>query len=93
MPFDHSIRILQSSLERELSSSSSLESVSSSLVAYLGEEGALVFTFFLPSFAMRHVCLGRLGKSDLLDMDLPLMLMVAKSSLFNLKLLSLKFHS
>jgi hypothetical protein len=41
----------KSSLERESSSSSleaisSLERVSSSLVMYLGEEGALVFTFF-----------------------------------------------
>jgi hypothetical protein len=30
---------------------------------------------------MRHVCLGRFGKSDLLDEALPLIAMVAKSSL------------
>jgi hypothetical protein len=42
---------------------------------------------------MRHVCLERLGKSDLLDKDLPMMAMVAKSSLFDSELSSLEFHS
>jgi hypothetical protein len=37
--------------------------------------------------------LGRFGKSDLLDEALPLMVMVAKSSLFNSELSSLEFHS
>jgi hypothetical protein len=45
----------------------------------LGEEGASVFTFFLPSFVMRYMCLERLGKSDLFDEDSPLMAMVSKS--------------
>jgi hypothetical protein len=68
-------------------------SVSSSLVIYLGEEGALVFTFFLPFFAMRHVCFERFGKSDLLDETLPLMAMVSKSLLSNSELSSLEFYS
>jgi hypothetical protein len=50
------------------------------------------FTFFLLSFAIRHVCLGRFGKSDLLDEALPLMVMVATSSLSDSKLSSLEFH-
>jgi hypothetical protein len=50
-------------------------------VTYLTEEGAFDFTFILLSFAMRHVCLGRFRKSDLLDKTLPLMAMVATSSL------------
>jgi hypothetical protein len=62
-------------------------------VAYLIEEEELDFTFFLPSFAIRHVCFESLGKSDLLDEVLPLMAMVAKSSLFNSELSSLEFHS
>jgi hypothetical protein len=60
---------------------------------YLGEEGAFVFTFFLPSFTMRHVCLKRFGKSDLLDEALPLMAMVAKLSLSDSELSPLEFHS
>jgi hypothetical protein len=60
---------------------------------YLGEEGALILTLFLLSFAMRHVCLERLGKSDLLDNDFSLMAMVAKSSLSDSELSSLEFHS
>jgi hypothetical protein len=71
----------------------SLERVSSSLETYLGEEDALVFTFFLSSFAMRQVCLKRFGKSDLLDDDQSLMAMVAKSSLFTSELSSVEFHS
>jgi hypothetical protein len=39
------------------------------------------------------VCLVRFGKSDLLDEALPLMAMVVTSSLPNLKLSSLEFHS
>jgi hypothetical protein len=46
----------------------------------------LIFTFFLLSFAMRHVCFERFGKSDLLDEALPLMAMVVKSSLYDLEL-------
>jgi hypothetical protein len=42
---------------------------------------------------MRHVFLERLEKSDLLDEDSPLMAMVAKPSLFDSELSSLKFHS
>jgi hypothetical protein len=42
---------------------------------------------------MRHVCFESLGKSDLLDEALPLMAMVAKSSLFDSKLSSLEFYS
>jgi hypothetical protein len=37
--------------------------------------------------------MGRLGKSDLLDEHLPLMAMVAKSSLSDSELSSLEFHS
>jgi hypothetical protein len=37
--------------------------------------------------------LGQFGKSDLLDESLTLMVMVAKSSLFNSELSSLEFHS
>jgi hypothetical protein len=59
----------------------------------LREEEALNFTFFLLFFAMRHVCLGRFIKSDLLDEALPLMLMVAKSSLSDSELSSLEFYS
>jgi hypothetical protein len=62
-------------------------------VTYLGEEEAFDFTFFFLSFAIRHVCLGRIGKSDLLDEVLPLMVMVATSSLFDSELSSLEFHS
>jgi hypothetical protein len=62
-------------------------------VTYLGEEEALDFTFFLPSFSMRQVCLGRLEKSDLLDEALPLMATVAKVSLSDSKLSSLEFYS
>jgi hypothetical protein len=60
---------------------------------YLGEEEALLFTFFLLSFAMSHVCLERFGKSDLLDEALPLMAMIAKLSLSDSELSSLEFHS
>jgi hypothetical protein len=67
--------------------------VSSSLVTYLEEEEAFDFTFFFLSFAMRHVCLGRFGKSDLLDEAFPLITMVATSSLFGSELSSLEFHS
>jgi hypothetical protein len=42
---------------------------------------------------MRHVCFESLGKSDLLDEALPLMAMVAKSSLSDSELSSLEFHS
>jgi hypothetical protein len=42
---------------------------------------------------MRHVCFESLGKSDLLDEALPLMVMVATSSLNNSELSSLEFHS
>jgi hypothetical protein len=52
-------------------------------VTYLGEVKAFDFTFFLLSFAIRHACFESLGKSDLLDEALPLMAMVAKSSLFD----------
>jgi hypothetical protein len=62
-------------------------------VTYLREEGALIFTLFLSFFAMRHVYLGRLRKSDLLDEDLPLMAMVVKLSLSDSELSSLEFHS
>jgi hypothetical protein len=62
-------------------------------VTYLREEEVLDFTFFLPYFAMRHVYFERLVKSDLLGEALPLMAMVATSSLSNLELLSLEFHS
>jgi hypothetical protein len=62
-------------------------------MTYLEEEEALDFTFFLPSFVMRHVCFENFGKSDLLDEALPLMAMVAKSSLTDFKLSSLEFHS
>jgi hypothetical protein len=58
-----------------------------------GEEGVLDFTFFLPSFVMRHVCFESLGKSDLLDEILPLIAMVATSSLSDSELSSLEFHS
>jgi hypothetical protein len=51
------------------------------------------FCLFLPSFAMRHVCFERLGKSDLLDEVLPLIAMVATSSLSDSELSSLEFHS
>jgi hypothetical protein len=53
----------------------------------------LDFTYFLPSFAMRHVCFESLRKSDLLDEVLPLIAMVVSSSLFDSELSSLKFHS
>jgi hypothetical protein len=53
----------------------------------------LDFTFFLPSFAMSHVCFESLGKSDLLDEAFPLMAMVAKSSFSDSKSSSLEFHS
>jgi hypothetical protein len=59
----------------------------------LREEEALDFTFFLPSFAMRHVRFENLGKRDLLDEALPLMAMVAKSSLSDSELSTLEFHS
>jgi hypothetical protein len=49
--------------------------------------------FFLPSFAMRHVCFESLRKSDLLDEVFPLIAMVATSSLFDSELSSLEFHS
>jgi hypothetical protein len=49
-------------------------------VTYLREKEVLDFTFFLTSFAMRHVRFQSLGKSDLLDEALSLMAMVAKSS-------------
>jgi hypothetical protein len=62
-------------------------------VTYLGEEEAFDFMFFLLSFAMRQVCLGRFRKSDLLDEVLPLIAMVAKSSLYDSELSSLEFHS
>jgi hypothetical protein len=62
-------------------------------VTYLREEEALDFTFFLPFFAMRHACFESLGKRDLLDEALPLMAMVARSSLSNLELSSLEFYS
>jgi hypothetical protein len=62
-------------------------------VTYLGEEEALDFTFFLPSFAMRHVFFESLGKGDLLDEVLPLIATVATSSLSDLEFLSLEFHS
>jgi hypothetical protein len=62
-------------------------------MTYLREEEVLDFTFFLPSFAMRHVCFESLGKSDLLDEALPLMAMVAKSLLSDSEFLSLEFHS
>jgi hypothetical protein len=42
---------------------------------------------------MRHVYFESLEKSDLLDEALSLMAMVAKSSLFDLELSSLEFHS
>jgi hypothetical protein len=58
----------------------------------LEQEKAFDFTFFLLSFAIRHVCLGRFGKSDLLDEALPLMVMVATSSLSDKELSSLEFH-
>jgi hypothetical protein len=61
--------------------------------APMGEEEALDFTFFLPSITMRHVCFESLGKSDLLDEALPLMAMVAMSSLSDSELSSLVFHS
>jgi hypothetical protein len=80
----------KSSLGRE--SSSSLEALSS-LVMYLGEEGALDFTFFLHYFSMRHVCFKRFGKTDLLDEAFSLMAIVAKSSLSDSELSSLEFHS
>jgi hypothetical protein len=54
---------------------------------------AFDFTFFLFFFAMRHVCLGRFRKSDLLDEALPLMAMVATLSLSDSKPSSLEFHS
>jgi hypothetical protein len=50
-------------------------------------------SLFLPFFVMRHVCFDSMRKSDLLNEALPLMTMVAKSSLFNLELSSLEFHS
>jgi hypothetical protein len=62
-------------------------------VIYLGEEEDYNFTFFLLSFVMRHVCLGRFEKSDLLDEALPLMALVAKSSLSDSEFSSLEFHS
>jgi hypothetical protein len=62
-------------------------------VTYLGEEEALDFSFFLLSFVMRHVCLGRFRKSDLLDKTLPFTAMVAESSLFDSEFSSLEFHS
>jgi hypothetical protein len=42
---------------------------------------------------MSHVCFESLGKSDLLDEALPLMAMVATSSLSESELSSLEFHS
>jgi hypothetical protein len=86
---------LQNSLGRGSSSSlegisSLLEGISSSLETYLGEDEPLIFTYFLLSFAMR---LERLGKSDLLDEDSPLMTIVAKSSLSDSELSSLESHS
>jgi hypothetical protein len=59
----------------------------------LGEGEAFDFTFFLLSFDMSQVCLGRFGKSDLLDEVLPLMATVAMSSLSDLEHSSLEFHS
>jgi hypothetical protein len=59
----------------------------------MGEEEALDFTLFLPSFAMRHVYFESLRKSDLLDEVLPLIVMVATLSLFDLELSSLEFYS
>jgi hypothetical protein len=89
---------LQNSLGRGSSSSlegisSLLEGISSSLKTYLGEDEPLIFTYFLLSFSMRPVCLERLGKSDLLDEDSPLMTIVAKSSFSDSELSSLESHS
>jgi hypothetical protein len=53
----------------------------------------LILPSFFLSFAMKHVCLERFKKSDLLDEALSLMAMVATSSLSNLELSSLEFHS
>jgi hypothetical protein len=53
----------------------------------------LDFTFVLHYFAMRHVCFKRFGKTDLLDEVFSLMAIVAKSSLSDLELSSLEFHS
>jgi hypothetical protein len=84
MVSSHSIRIFANFTRR---------GSSSSLQTYLEEEDALVFTFFLSFFAIRHVCLEKLGKSDLLIYDLPLMTLVAKSPLSDLELSSLEFQS
>jgi hypothetical protein len=86
------VGFLHNSLVR-YSSSSSLERVSSPLEAYLEEEGVCVFTFLLLSLTMRHVCLERLGKSELLGEDLPLTTMVVKSSLSDSELSSFNSHS
>jgi hypothetical protein len=77
------------------SSSSSLESISSSLETYLVGV-VLGFTFLLLSFVMRQVCflLLRLGKRDLLkEEDEPLIVMVATPSLSELELSSSESYS
>jgi hypothetical protein len=61
-------------------------------MTYLREKEVLDFIFFLPSFAMSHICFESLGKSDLLDEALSLIAMIAKSSLFDSELSSLEFH-
>jgi hypothetical protein len=58
----------------------------------LGRGRGIGFYPFLPSFAMRHVCFESLGKSNLLDEVLPLMAMVATSSLSDSELSSLEFY-
>jgi hypothetical protein len=67
-------------------------STSSSLLTYLGEDGA--FTLHLLSLAMRQVCFPwlRLGKSDLHDED-PLMATVATPSSSELELSSFESQS
>jgi hypothetical protein len=64
------------------------------ITSYIFDRGrGTGFYFFLHSFAMRHACFESLGNSDLLDEVLPLMAMVAKSSLSDSELSSLEFQS
>jgi hypothetical protein len=59
----------------------------------LGKGGGIGFYLFLHSFGMRHLCFESLGKSDLLDGVLPLIAMVATSSLSDSELSSFEFYS
>jgi hypothetical protein len=85
-PFDHSIRFFFAKFTRKriiIITRNIIITRESIFITcdILGRGMSICFYLILPSLAMRHVCLGRFGKSDLLDEDLPSMAMVDKSSL------------